>query len=91
MLLCSTTAPVPVESILSSGQDISSVSQLRLAHVSIFKIDSARKLKKQKIGSLTLDEVKIFSKKICKIQEIEDVIVKEKYPGIFEFVKKKLD
>ncbi len=58
---------------------------------SIFKIDSARKLKKQKIGSLTLDEVKIFSKKICKIQEIEDVIVKEKYPGIFEFVKKKLD
>ena len=54
----------------------------------LFKLDSASKLKKQKIDNLKYDEIARLSEKICAALNIKNVIVKEKYPGIFEFKNK---
>ena len=54
----------------------------------LFKLDSASKLKKQKIDNLKYDEIARLSEKISTALNIKNVIVKEKYPGIFEFKNK---
>ena len=54
----------------------------------LFKLDSASKLKKQKIDNLNYSEICELSDYFCKIMNLDNIIIKEKYPGIFEFSKK---
>ena len=54
----------------------------------LFKLDSASKLKRQKIDNLNYSEICELSDYFCKIMNLDNIIIKEKYPGIFEFSKK---